>query len=420
MISKTLAFIGRPEQNAPPSLPTMRRGFLRFKGVGAVNAFSGSAASSLLVSFICLFPDRVFAQATVPKSQLPDSQVEPSAQPEKYDLELHILIQTQPVYRVKAQEWGRALQEVGYTPQFRQTKPGEGMRVEDVKLGDETVVRVVGGMSADGSIQIRDDKFSIADLEKLKAVLGELAQFGAGGPPESNPRWGMTDAQLQDFTRLMSEPVASEVALKSPVITLESIGLPNGVRMKFTDAAKEKALGTRPANAPENLDLKGFSKGTAMAITLAQYGLGFRPIQTGPTSYELEIDSGNELSNLWPAGWKAQESSAVVLPAYLKAIPIDLKDVEVSALLQVLSDRLEVPVLQSTFELAAQGQDLDEVKYSRKPDRVSPVRLLTAIGDQLQLGFDLRVDEAGKLFLWATTKDQSTAFRTRFAHIKQK
>jgi hypothetical protein len=190
--------------------------------------------------------------------------------------------------------------------------------------------------------------------------------------------------------------------------------------MTFTDAAREKALGRRPDTAPELLDLKGFSKGTAMAIVLAQYGLGFRPQRISAGRYQIEIDAGNESSNLWPVGWKTQESLVVVLPAWLKSIPVDVEDVEVSVLLQVVADRLEIPMQTSSLSLASAERNLDELTYSRKADRVSPARLLTAIGDKLELGFDVRVDEGGKLFLWATTSDESNAFRTRFAHVKQK
>jgi hypothetical protein len=275
-------------------------------------------------------------------------------------------------------------------------------------------------MASDGSIKIGNRKFSVADLKSLTDQLDQLATFGAGGPPAKNPKWGLTGDQLLEITQILKEPVAQEVVLQSPVVTLESLGLPAGIRMTFTDAAREVALGRRPDSAPETLNLNGFSKGTAIAIVLAQYGLGFRPQRIAAGQYHMEIDTGNESSNLWPAGWKTQESTAVVLPVYLKSIPVDVEDAEVSAVLEVVADKLEIPVQMSSLALSVKGLDPDVLTYTRKADRVSPARLLTAIGDKLELGFDVRVDEGGKLFLWVTTKDESTAFRTRFAHVQQK
>lgn len=360
------------------------------------------------------------AQQTTIRNRPPEQSSETAENFTPRTVDLDILIQSQPVYRVKAQEWGRALQDLGFTPQFRLPKPGEETRVEDIDEDGRLSVRVVCGMSPDGSIRVGNRKFTIADTEQLKAFLSELEAYGAEGPPDKTPRWGMTEAQLLDFLKLMSEPVTEATMLQSPLVTVEAMGLPEGVRMKFADDARETALGSRPRTAPESLDLAGYSKGAAIAIVLAQYGLGFRPQRVSADSYEIEIDRGNESDNLWPVGWKTQETTAVTLPAYLKSIPVDVEDADINTLLQVVSDRLKLPVFRATFALAASGRDLDELTYTRKKDKVSPTRLLSAIGDKHQLGFDIRVDEAGKLFLWTTTSADSAAFRTRFAHVKQK
>ena len=155
-------------------------------------------------------------------------------------------------------------------------------------------------------------------------------------------------------------------------------------------------------------------------MILAQYGLGFRPKFVGPGHYDMEIDRGNESSNLWPIGWKPEQSFSEILPAYFRAIPLDVEDVEVSSLVGAISDKIGVSDFSSAHELTAKGLDINTLKYTRKNDRISPARLLTAVGDKLELGFDVRVDEAGKMFLWVTTADDAKAFRHRFAHVKQK
>lgn len=353
-----------------------------------------------------------------PRVSPEDDRVEPEA-PVVRTVELDVLIQSAPNYRVKAQEWGRLFQELGYTPKFRQPKPGEEIRIEDVVLGDRVSVRIVCGMSPDGSIRIGRQKFTLADSNRLHVFLDELRDYGSGGPPERNPTWGLSEKQLMEIMKLLSEPVTNVVQLQSPLVAVESLGLPEGVKLTFADSARERALGRRPESAPEELDLKGCSKGSSMAILLAQYGLGFRPQRIAANRFELQIDAGGEANNLWPAGWKTQETVATILPAYLKSIPVDVKDAEVSALLNVVSERLKIPVFQSGFELTSAGKNLDELTYSRSEKKIAPSRLLTSIGDKHQLGFDVRVDEGGKLFLWATTAEESAAFRARFAHVKQ-
>ena len=91
-----------------------------------------------------------------------------------------------------------------------------------------------------------------------------------------------------------------------------------------------------------------------------------------------------------------------------------------SALVGAISEKIGVADFSSAYALTAKGLDINTLKYTRKDDRISPSRLLTAVGDKLELGFDVRVDEAGKMFLWVTTADDAKAFRRRFAHVKQK
>ncbi|MEZ6035800.1 MAG: hypothetical protein R3C17_22095 [Planctomycetaceae bacterium] len=121
---------------------------------------------------------------------------------------------------------------------------------------------------------------------------------------------------------------------------------------------------------------------------------------------------------LRPIGWKPEQSFSEILPAYFRAIPLDVEDVEVNALVGAISDKLGVPNFSSAYALTIKGLDLDTLKYTRRDDRIAPARLLTAVGDKFELGFDVRVDEAGKLFLWATTAGDAKAFRHRFAHVK--
>jgi hypothetical protein len=333
-------------------------------------------------------------------------------------LDILILIQSRPDHRIAAQEWGRVFQELGFSPRFRQPRPGETMLVEDSELDDKPIVRLVGGLAADGALVLADRKFTQTELKPLGELLQNFQRYGAGGPPESNPTWGLTDEQLGGLMAKLSESCHGPVTLDTAVLTLDALELPDGMRLTFTPAARDLALGRRPESAPESIDLTGFSRGTGLAIVLAQYGLGFRPVVSDAGTCNIEIDRGDETSNLWPVGWKTQEATVDVLPAWLKSIPIDLDEVEIDTVTQVLADRLEIGHFTSHHALAAAGLDPAVLTYTHRNARVSPFRLTTSMGDKLGLGFDLRTDEAGHLFLWLTTEEQSNAFRKRFAHIR--
>ena len=339
--------------------------------------------------------------------------------PPKQRLDIEVLIQSQPSFRVAAQDWGREFQTLGYSPRFRLPRPGDELRIEDSTLDDQPVVHVIGGMSKDGAIEFANRKFTLADLKPLAEFLDELATFGAGGRPETNPTWGLTNENLAELIAVMAEPIAAPITLDSPAVTLDSIGVPASIRLSYSEAARSIALGKRPDTAPESLDLTGVSRGTAIAIVLAQYGLGFRPQRNEAGTITLEVDVGDETSNLWPAGWKTQESAGTVVPAWIKSIPVDLDEVEVSTITSAFAERLQVSYFASTHSLARSGIDLDVVTYTHRNSKVSPFRLLTAVGGKLHLGFDIRADEAGHVFLWVTTEEEMLAFRKRFESKRQ-
>jgi len=341
-------------------------------------------------------------------------------EPPQRTLDVEVLIQSLPSYRIKSQEWGRVFQELGYSVRFRAPRAGEAPRVEDLDRDDFLATRVVAAMAADGSIRIGKQKFDIESTKLLTQALADIQRHGAKGPPNSNPTWGLTDEQFKEVTQLLGVPVENPVELQSSILAVESAGLPANMRIKFTDAARQQALALRPESAPDAIELQGFTKGSAIAIVLAQYGLGFRPRYVAPGQYDMEIDLGNESNNLWPIGWKPVQSFSEILPSYFRAIPLDVEDVEVSALVGAISEKIGVAHFSSAYELAAKGLDINTLRYTRKDDRISPARLLTAVGDKLELGFDVRVDEAGKMFLWVTTADDAQAFRNRFALVKQK
>lgn len=341
-------------------------------------------------------------------------------EPPRRTLDVEVLIQSQPSYRIKSQEWGRVFQELGYSVRFREPRAGEASRIEDLDRDDFVATHVVAAMAADGSIRIGTQKFDIESTKPLTLALEEIQRHGAKGPPDSNPTWGLTDEQFKEVTRLLGVPVENPVELQSSILAVESAGLPANMRIKFTEAARQQALAQRPESALDTIELQGFSKGSAIAIVLAQYGLGFRPRYVSPGRYDMEIDRGNESDNLWPIGWKPEQSFSEILPTYLRAIPLDVEDVEVSTLVGAISEKIGITHFSSAYALTAKGLDINTLRYTRKDDRISPVRLLTAVGDKLELGFDVRVDEAGKMFLWVTTADDAKAFRHRFAHVKQK
>lgn len=380
--------------------------------------FRSRSCGPWLVAYLAVcFATSIHMSAVADESTI-RAALQNDSQSTGFVLEIDVLTQPQPAYRINAQKWGRVFQDLGYVAKFRDGRPGEKTRIENIVRSGTQTVQVVCIMEADGRIAIRDRRLQMSEPQAIVNFLELIRAYGAAGPPSESPTWGLTSEQFAAVTQLLSTPVSEPVILKTPMQTIDSLRLPDSFRLRFTEAAKEKALMEVNPAIPEQ-DLVGISKGTALAIALAQYGLGFRALQNTNVGggYLIEVDAGNESTNMWPVGWKTREALGTVLPELYKAIPVEVEDVPLDAFVSVIADKLQIPDLYSSKTLIDAGRNPAELRYSRKPDRVSPSRLLTLLGDHFQLGLDVRADEKGKCFVWVTTRDETLAFRRRFAHI---
>lgn len=375
----------------------------------------------LMVTVLCVPADWGMHACLCAENQEPELGPETVVPEREYPLEIDVLTQPQPSYRINAQKWGRVFQEIGYVVRFREGRAGERTTVENVERSGQEITRIVGLMESDGRISFRGRKFAMSEPDQITAWFEELKRFGANGPPNSSPTWGLNDTQFAAVTRLLSVPVEEPVVMKSAVEALDSMQLPAVVRLRFTDAARAKAVTPPDEQSPGvselGEDAVGMSKGTVLAIVLAQYGLGYRPLVNPEGGYILEIDAGDESSNFWPIGWKTKEAINVAVPEIFKPITVDVEDVPLTAIVDLLSERLKVRDFYSTAALRGAKIDVAELTYSRKPEKIPPSRLMSLMGDRFQMGMDIRTDESGKCFLWVTTKSDWQAFRQRFAHV---
>ena len=337
-----------------------------------------------------------------------------AAQSKKHHVQVDILIEPGPTAQLRARDWAAVFQKVGYNPTFRQGRPGEKTTIEDIAVRNEKVVKVIGLLDRNGAIDFRGQHFSKNQELPLKAWLDKLAEFGAKGPANEHPTWGLSEEQYTEVLKLLGKPTVGDVDLSSPIKAIDSVGLSTVFEFRFTAAAAKKAAVRAEFIADSKPDLRQFSQGTALSLAMAHFGLGFRPIQGQNGKYIIEVDSGSETANMYPAGWKNKLPITTLVPAISKSIPVDLEDAQLDALIQLLAGRLKLPLVYSSYVMKTDGKDVSNIKYTRKPDKISPYALMRIMGKVHKLGFSIRTDEAGKVFLWVTTEADHQAFQKRF------
>ncbi|MEZ6063649.1 MAG: hypothetical protein R3C19_25145 [Planctomycetaceae bacterium] len=369
----------------------------------------------LLTTF--LVPCETFAQ--VPQSGDQASAAGADDEPDPLPLDIKVLMEASPQYSLMAQGWTRVFQDVGYSVVFDASRNNERPGIEDVTFNKRRSVKVVGQLDRSGTLQFGDRKFKQTEPEQLRTYLARLARYGAKGPPQESPTWGLTDEQFKIVVTMLSGPVTDPVTTSSPAEAIESLKLSDSFRIRYTPSARRLAFGDGAETDATPLEPQGLSQGTTTAIVLAQFGLGFRPMRNPDGAYVLEIDAGDESSNLWPVGWRNTEPLNRRIPNIYRSLEVgNLEDADLTGLIQLLSNRLEIPWFSSPHDLRAKGIRLSELTYSRKPDKLPPSSLLRKIGDKYEMGLEVRVDETGRPFLWVTTAEQNDTFRARFSHVK--
>ena len=337
---------------------------------------------------------------------------------QKYSLQIEVLTQPLPGVGRSTQQWAEVFLAMGRRARFRGGRNGEKSRLEDSGSDRQRAVKAVGILNGDGSLTFMDHQFVTTNLKPVEEWLQRLETFGAAGPPNESPTWGLNEEQYSAVLKQLSELVKTPLDVSTPVELIDSLSLPPGYQVTFTDAGRQRAF-PRTTIRRTTDSYKGLSKGSVLAAALSQYGLGFRPKSSPAGGFLIEVDAGTESDNLFPVGWKNTAPITTVAPGLAKSVAVDLDGADLDVLIQLIAERLKVPYFYSHFALLSNGTDVSTLKYSRKPDKLSLFRLMDIIGKKNNLSLSLRTDEAGHLFLWVTTADEHKAFRKRFYSVSR-
>lgn len=339
-------------------------------------------------------------------------------QKNQYPVRIEVLIQPTPQHNLKSRSWTPIFQQLGQSFTFRPGKSGERVSLLETDTAGRKGVRVIGMLNNDGTIRFPGKTFSTLKPNEVADWLTRLKMHGARGPANEDATWGLDNEDFKVVLNLLAAKVDTPIDDKSVTFAIESLNLPRAFQLQFTPQARLKAA--RPASKIGGIvpDCSQLSKGSALAVVLAQFGLGFRPKKSDKGTYILEVDVGDEGDNLYPIGWKNKAPITSVVKNLVKRFDVALDNQNVNLVIQLLAKKLELPFAYASDELIKASKNPDELKYSRKSGKTSAYRLMESIEAKHALGLSFRTDEAGQVFLWVTTRENEKAFDQRFAHVK--
>ncbi len=293
------------------------------------------------------------------------------------------------------QEWQRALAAAGVQNfSLRSAQVGDKPAIDvggTAQMPMYTVTAVIGPGDV---LIVPGGRFRRSECKHLADWLDDLAKRG---PPEKRERvsaFGLTARQLEKVNADLSKAVGFSTKGMTRSAAVDKIAGQLGLALKI-----EGALTDGDDKIEE--DLSGLSSGTALACILRPIGFCMVPQADGETlSYAVKrADLGKEI---WPIGWPA-EGSQKLLPGLYEFHNVNVSGVPATRILEVIGKQLGATVLVDHNALARYGVDIDKATVSHPQQRTTYSVALRKMLGKIKLKFEVRVDEAGKPFLWVST-----------------
>lgn len=297
------------------------------------------------------------------------------------------------------QQWLRWLARAGVSNlRIRARRPTERLEIQTQGTKDRPVYRVTGMLNSRNELLLPGARFQPGDATGVARWLDDLAKNGPPEQREEKSAFGLSRPQFEEVLKDMALPVGFSTEEINRGEVIERIGqrllMPIRIDRGQLAAIKEDKLGE---------ELADLSRGTALAYLLRPLGLCLVPQATGSGGVEYAIIRAKAGQKVWPVGWPPEKPRRDVLPALFEFLNVNIQGVSVAQALEAIGKRLKVPILWDQNAMARHGIRPDKVQANLPRSRTTYSLILRKVLFQARLKGELRVDEAGKAFLWITT-----------------
>jgi hypothetical protein len=264
----------------------------------------------------------------------------------------------------KARQWAEILSKLDVVVTVRNGRSDDKVGVTERKAGGKLrTVTVVGELDSTGRLIFPDQIFTEDDAGKLADWINELRQYGAQGDPNGRPVWGLTKEQFGVIHTALKKPLTAETKDIELTKAVGAFDLPSDHPVRFSPEAIAR-LKERGGRLKVSQSVQGVSQGTALAVLLAEQGLGFRPRRLPDGSIELTVYPLDEKGKFWPVGWPREKNVPETCPALFQFKNIELDDEPLDEVLEAVAAVINVPILIDRQGLDAKGVDLSQVKIT--------------------------------------------------------
>ncbi len=303
---------------------------------------------------------------------------------------------------LSSQAWLKVFEEFEVELIIRRGLVTDKPELREKTVGTLRYVTLIGKLTRSGDIEFPGKMFGRGDAAALKEWLDELKTYGVQGIPTGKPLWGLSKQQFEELFAGLSEPVSTEPRGLTIPAGIEALGIDPKCPLRWSTAA-EASYRELASDTSVVQGLKGFTKGTALAVLLKERGFGFRPNRVPSGAIELLVVPWPEDPfEAWPVGWPTQVTPSTLLPSLYKLGNLDVPKAPLLQVLERAAVETDIPILIDYDGLARQGFDLEtlEVEFLLKKSNWSLALRTMLVPQKLQR--EIWQDEAGRGFLWIT------------------
>ena len=285
---------------------------------------------------------------------------------------------------------------------IRSARSGERAEIQQSGQGDSAIYRVKGVLTRDGLLRLPGARYRMeqsAAIAQWAAQLKQGGQVGLAQAAQKPKAFGLLDHELVAVHEALSLQVFVSTKDRRCFDALKEIAA--NLPLPFYASAEDQRLLLTQETIPE--EMKGLSTGTVMAAILRPLGLVVVPEKLANGDLRLRIMDVRQAQESWPVGWPPEKSPRETLPELFNFLDVEIDDTPLSQALEAVGGRIETPLLYDHNSLARHRIDPAETNVSLPSGRTYYKSIMDKLLNQAKLKSELRVDEAGKPFLWIST-----------------
>ena len=225
-------------------------------------------------------------------------QSESKTQTRNRSIELRVLVDDRGALG-SSHQWMQALAGVGADRVVAETSRVKEPSFEEFGTGSSTTLQIVG-IVRQGKLHLPGGKFTIRQTSAIEAHLKKLRDDGAEITVAAKVAFGLTAKQLVSVHDKLGAKIESTTKGQDIGKLANRLIQKSGYPLSIDSAAK---LLISNSESKMDLELEGFSTGTALALTLRQMGLVFEPKRPQGKEIQLLVRAVDEKTKHWPVGW---------------------------------------------------------------------------------------------------------------------